>query len=128
MNEPKVLPFYMAYPLPMGNFGDMDMVHDLEYFQQLYPRGAKRLHKRIVKSLDILDYEGSMIYDEYPDQLMIRRMSRDIVEKMRKEESQGEDDIDELLANANIEEYVLLLVMNEMLRRRHECDKRYHLL
>ena len=61
------------------------MVEDLEYFQQMYLNGARMLQREIVKSISILDYDGSMIYDAYPDQFMLRRLSAKLLEKMKKQ-------------------------------------------
>ena len=67
MYEQRILPFYMTYPLPMYYQEEDSIIRDLEYLQQMYPAEAKRYQKLIASILDKLDYEGSMIYDEYPD-------------------------------------------------------------
>ena len=67
MNQPRILPFYMAYPLPMYYQQEDSVTRDLEYLQQMYPAQAKKFQKMIAETLDHIDYEGSMIYDEYPD-------------------------------------------------------------
>lgn len=125
MKELKILPFYMTYPLPTGYTQDKEMVRDLEYFQQLYPMGAKMLQKQIMKSIDILDYEGSSIYDEYPDRMMLQRMARDVLSSMKKEDNEKQEEMLKLLANENIEDYILLLILYEILRRRHKNERGY---
>ena len=72
--EQRPLPFYMTYPMPYRFFEENEMVKDLEYLQQMYPARAKRYQKRIAEILNRLDYTGSMIYDEYPDKLMLYRL------------------------------------------------------
>ena len=67
MYNQKILPFYMTYPLPLYYQEEDTATRDLEYLQQMYPAEAKRYQKMIAGILDKLDYEGSMIYDEYPD-------------------------------------------------------------
>ena len=64
------LPYYMAYPMPLLYDDDRIARRDLDYMKSLYPAAAKRLipiDRRKVR--DRLEYEGSMMYDEYPDQL-----------------------------------------------------------
>ena len=61
------LPFYMTYPDYYGPGREAQLLQDLEYLQQLYPNDVKRYQRRISEILDKTDYEGSMIYDEYPD-------------------------------------------------------------
>ncbi len=87
MNQSRVLPFYMAYPLPLYYQEEDTVTRDLEYLQQMYPLEAKKYQKIIADTLDKLDYEGSMIYDEYPDRWQIYRLTQIIVDKMKKMES-----------------------------------------
>ena len=91
MYERKILPFYMTYPLPMYYQEEDSIIRDLEYLQQMYPAEAKRYQKIIAGILDKLDYEGSMIYDEYPDRWQLYKLSTDILERIKREERQRED-------------------------------------
>lgn len=86
MRGNRILPFYMTYPMPMAYEDEDVMLRDLEYLQQMYPQDAKKYQKKIVSILDKMDYEGSMIYDDYPDQFMLYKLSRDITEMIRKDE------------------------------------------
>lgn len=114
MYERKILPFYMTYPLPMYYQEEDSIIRDLEYLQQMYPSEAKKYQKVIAGILDKLDYEGSMIYDEYPDKWQIYRLTQIIVDKIRKseEEMAGED-------QNKIAEFVQILLCYEIYRRRH---------
>ena len=94
MYERKILPFYMTYPLPMYYQEEDSIIRDLEYLQQMYPSEAKRYQKIIAGILDKLDYEGSMIYDEYPDKLQLYKLSNDILERIRREEEKEHPDQD----------------------------------
>ena len=81
MYERKILPFYMTYPLPMYYQEEDSIIRDLEYLQQMYPAEAKRYQKVIAGILDKLDYEGSMIYDEYPSPVYKAATYQDIHHK-----------------------------------------------
>lgn len=61
------LPFYMAQPGYYRPGQEEQCLRDMEYLQQLYPDEIKKVRRRIAEILDLTDYEGSMIYDEYPD-------------------------------------------------------------
>lgn len=91
MNQSRILPFYMAYPLPLYYQEEDTVTRDLEYLRQMYPLEAKKYQKVIVDTLDKLDYEGSMIYDEYPDRWQIYRLTQVIVDKIRKMENEATD-------------------------------------
>ena len=86
MNQSRILPFYMAYPLPLYYQQEDSVTRDLEYLQQMYPSEAKKYQKMIAETLDHIDYEGSMIYDEYPDRLQLRLMSGRIYDRVKAEE------------------------------------------
>lgn len=89
MYNQRILPFYMTYPLPLYYQEEDTATRDLEYLQQMYPAEAKKYQKMIAGILDKLDYEGSMIYDEYPDRLRIYRLSQDILDRIKRQEEQN---------------------------------------
>ncbi len=115
MNQSRILPFYMAYPLPMYYQQEDSVTRDLEYLQQMYPSQAKKFQKMIAETLDHIDYEGSMIYDEYPDKWQIYRLTQMIIDKIRKLE---ETDPVEQDWNKTTE-FVQILLCYEIYRRRH---------
>lgn len=90
MNQSRILPFYMAYPLPMYYQEEDTVTRDLEYLQQMYPSEAKRYQKIIAGILDQMDYEGSCIYDEYPDKWQLYRLTKTIMDKIKRMEGMGE--------------------------------------
>lgn len=114
------LPFYMTYPGYLKPEQESAILRDLEYLQQTYPSEVKRYQKKIAEILDKLDYEGSMIYDEYPDRYTLNRLARTIVQILRKEEEEKED-----AASTSPEKWILLedlmqvLLCNEIYKRRH---------
>ncbi len=109
----------MAYPLPMYYQQEDSVTRDLEYLQEMYPVQARKFQKMIAETLDHIDYEGSMIYDEYPDKWQIYRLTQMIVDKIRKsgeEEAVGED-------WNKTGEFVQILLCYEIYRRRH-CNNK----
>lgn len=102
------LPFYMTYPGYYGPGQEAMLLRDLEYLQQLYPTNMKRFQKRIAEVLDKTDYEGSMIYDEYPDRYSLRAMAGSIQKILQKEEE-----------NPPTEDMIQVLLYNEIYKRRH---------
>lgn len=108
MYERKILPFYMTYPLPMYYQEEDSIIRDLEYLQQMYPSEAKKYQKVIAGILDKLDYEGSMIYDEYPDRCSLLALTKSICRVLEKEED-----------SAPGEDMIQILLFNEVYKRRH---------
>lgn len=114
MKQSGILPFYMAYPLPLYYQPEDSVTRDLEYLQQMYPSQAKKYQKMIAETLDHIDYEGSMIYDEYPDKWQIYRLTQMIVEKIRKSDKENAD-----MDEDRLTEFVQILLFYEIYRKRH---------
>ncbi len=130
MAEKRILPFYMTYPTSLSQTDENQMIRDLEYFQQLYPSGARLLQREIRKVIDIMDYEGSLIYDEYPDRFAMQKLARDILAKIRLqlgEEMQTGEELELILRYDNIDDYIYVLVLHEVWRRRHGKRRGYFL-
>ena len=63
------LPFYMAYPVPLLYNDDRNARRDYDYMKSIYPDTAKRVLPYMEEECDRMEYDGSMMYDEYPDRL-----------------------------------------------------------
>ena len=81
------LPFYMAYPVPMLYDDDRNARRDYDYMKSIYPDAAKRVLPYIEEECDRMEYDGSMMYDEYPDRLQLRLMCRRIYDTAETEEN-----------------------------------------
>ena len=57
---------------------DPTETRDMEYWQQLYPEQTRRIQREISHHCDLLDYEGSVMYDEYPDRIALSRICESI--------------------------------------------------
>lgn len=102
------LPFYMTYPDYRGAENEARLLRDLEYLQQMYPGDVRRCQRRIAEILDRTDYEGSMIYDEYPDRCSLQALAGSMCRILESEEG-----------NPPAEEMIQVLLFNEIYKRRH---------
>ena len=68
---PKI-PFYMTYPMQNMYLTEMEYEKDIERMKNYYPEKTKDIMKLVEERLDELAYEGSRIYDEEPDRMMIQ--------------------------------------------------------
>lgn len=102
------LPFYMTHPDYYGPVREAELVRDLEYLQQMYPNDVKRYQKRVAEILDKADYEGSMIYDEYPDRYSLQALAKSMLVILEKEEDKAPG-----------EDMIQVLLFNEVYKRRH---------
>ena len=81
------LPYYMAYPMDLKEYGeDKRDRRDVEYMKSMYPMSAKKILPYVEEECDRMEYEGSMICDEYPDRLLLYLMAGRIYDRMKEGE------------------------------------------
>lgn len=114
------LPYFMTCPGYPGTEQEKEVLRDLEYLQQTYPNEVKRYQRKIAEMLDKFDYEGSMIYDEYPDRYSLQRMAGSVLQILKREDQklpEEERTPDEKWAW--LEDMILVLLCHEICMRRH---------
>ena len=124
----RILPFYMTYPEVTGRpyEQDRDVMRDLEYLQQLYPLEVRYFQRRVGEILDRMDYEGSIIYDEYPDRYGLERLLESIWTIIKKEEQEGESDISDSAETWEWIKALLFVLLNtEIYKRRNGSRRRF---
>ena len=118
--ERRIVPFYMAYPLPVNYQDEQEMVRDMEYLQSQHSMEIRQLRKHIADTINIMDYEGSMIYDEYPDRYGIARLAKTMVSVLRKEEDEAQPEAVSAPEKWEwVENMIQVLLCNEIYKRRH---------
>jgi len=126
----RILPFYMTYPgIGTEFFGayqsEETVIRDLEYLQQIYPDDAKRYQARISQILDKMDYEGSMIYDEYPDKIQLYNLADNILLILKREDREAAFNRGEEPDSKDAEKWewltdlIRVLLFYEIYKRRH---------
>jgi hypothetical protein len=79
----------MTFPLELAQLEEEEEVVDLKY---LYPLEVSSFQEKVVKVCDQMEYDGSMMYDRYPDKITLERMADSICcqEKRNREGAAGE--------------------------------------
>ena len=108
------LPFYMVYEPAMRWEDESLGRRDYEYMRSAYPAAAKRIMPHIEDECDRMEYMGSMMFDEYPDQLQMRLMCRRIYEKVKDDEKNP---------GGWLYDLIQVLTYHEILNRRNEYRK-----
>ncbi|MBR3824754.1 MAG: hypothetical protein IKJ39_06100 [Lachnospiraceae bacterium] len=124
----RILPFYMTYPEVTGRpyEQDRDVMRDFEYLQQLYPLEVRYFQRRVGEILDRMDYEGSIIYDEYPDRYGLEQLLESIWNIIKKEEQEGESDISDSAETWEWIKALLFVLLNtEIYKRRNGSRRRF---
>lgn len=109
-------PFHTAYADPMVYEGERMQEREHALMKSWYPRTARRLQEKIEEECQLLDYEGSRIYDQYPDRFMLRRMC-DRIKKAEQDEMEAE-----AVPPGILDDLIQVLFWQEISRRR--CRRR----
>lgn len=78
-NVPMGVPLYPLYGY--DNCEDLD--RDMNYFKQIYPNTAKQIQREIDKECDQLEYDGSLMFDEFPDRVSLDRISERVYDRLK---------------------------------------------
>lgn len=109
-------PFYASFANPMLYRGEMELEREFSLMKSYYPETARKIQEKVEEECDLLDYEGSRMYDEYPDRYMLYHLGKKIVDEVKKE-SELETMSDSLLGDL-----AEVLLFHEISRRR--CRRR----
>lgn len=124
------VPFYMTYPVQNLYMTELEYEKDMERMKELYPSEARRVQELVEEECDKMEYEGSLMFDEYPDRLMLRRICSRICDKLEDGEKTArttecggsqEDGVEATQTrrrDRGLEDLVQVLLFNEMYNRR----------
>ena len=112
----KFFPFYVSYADQIFWDQERQQETEISLMKSYYPETARKIQQKVEAECDLLDYEGSRLYDEYPDRWMLRQMCRTIKTMFEAEtKAQG-------IADAFLDELIEVLLYQEISRRR--CRKK----
>lgn len=118
------LPYYMAYPLPLVFDDERIDARDYEYMKSMYPDMAKKVMPYIEEECDRREYPCSMMYDEYPDKLQLRLMSKKIYENVCKHEKEFCTQIEKWKQMGEkqnwLQEFIEVMLYQELYKRRSD--------
>lgn len=120
------MPFYMSYPMQNLYLTEMEYEKDMERMKELYPREVKRILEYVEDECDKMEYEGSLMFDEFPDRLMLELVVDRIYEKTA--EDAGDMEAEQYRKegqrphrteqNDHLRSLIGVILNNEMYRRR----------
>lgn len=83
MEEEKKKFYYRSMGNEKGFERAAEVEEDRRLMESYYPRKAGLLKALVTDQCDRLEYEGSFIYDEYPDRRNIERICRELCSQVR---------------------------------------------
>ena len=84
---------------------------DAEYLKTMYPNTLTPVYEKVADTCDRLEYEGSPMFDDFPDREMTLKIIQDIIAEFPEEQTNPE-------TGDWFPELVSVLVLNEFLHRR----------
>lgn len=114
---------YPAYPFcPMCPWED-EKAKDQRRVQELYPALARQIQPLVEEACDRMEYDGSFMFDEYPDQLQIRRVCTWIYDQVDKSNLQEDMMMQSVDSHQEwLRDLITVMLLNEMYQRR--CRRR----
>ena len=141
MRYEQPIPFYMAYPFLLPLDQEQAQEKDLQVMKSFYSRRAARIQEKEDRECDRMEYDGSMMFDEYPDKFMMEHLCRKIEQEVLKEEEGntsvliieetcqgGQGSCGNRREEEGLRDLIGVILFNEMFRRRsrHRRQKRFY--
>ena len=82
-------PFYMTNPIQNLYMTELEYQRDLDRMKEMYPMEIRKVQELVEEECDKMEYEGSLMFDEYPDRLMLRQICKRIRDKAGLGENRG---------------------------------------
>ena len=109
-------PFYVGYGNPLLYREEKEQEEEFSLMKSYYPKKAKKIQEKVEEECDLLDYEGSRLYDEYPDRYMLYHLGRKIIDSISPQVNI------ESMPDGLLEDLVQVMLFHEVSRRR--CRRR----
>ena len=115
----RFFPFCVAYANPALYDGERIQEQEFALMKSYYPEAAGRIQEKVEEECQLLDYEGSRLYDEYPDKFMLHQLCRQIRTQVEGETAaQGVPD-------SLMDDLIQVLLCQEISRRRCRRHRYY---
>jgi hypothetical protein len=123
---PMGIPLYPLY----GYDNSADLDKDAEYLKQLYPATAKAIQHEIENECDQMEYDGSQMFDEYPDKEYINKIVDRVYDKVKDMDEEPMLEASSLYfypprrSHNHLRDIVSLLLLSELFNRRRRYRSR----
>lgn len=112
--QPSVMPYYQMPGYPQTLWQEMESERDARKLKEMYPDAAKEILPYVEEECDKMEYDGSVMFDEYPDRVMMGKIRNNIYDRVKgRFELPEDEDRDEVFA------------MNRETRRRYPPRKNW---
>ena len=78
-------PFYVTSMQSYSFQEENDQDREIRLMKSYYPEISRVIQEKVEEECDYMDYEGSRMYDEYPDKFMLYHVCQKIRRKVKPE-------------------------------------------
>ena len=117
MKYQQQLPFYMAYPFFLPLDQERDQEKEVQLMKSYYSPKVFTIQEKVERECDKMEYDGSIMFDEYPDKLMMHHLCCKIRKELENEELCEKEE-----KSGWEMDLIGVILFNEMYRRR--CRRR----
>ncbi|NLY48776.1 MAG: hypothetical protein GX059_07120 [Clostridiales bacterium] len=101
----------------------------MNYFTRLYPNTARRILNEVNDECDKLEYDGSVMFDEYPDRVTLDRIVDRIYERVKDMEEASMVEAKNVYYTQRrrqslLRDLVSIILLNEFINRRRRYRRR----
>lgn len=117
MFNEKSMPFYMSGSMSLGKERDEAMEREWRILKSWYSGEILQVQEAVERACDELDYEGSWLYDEYPDRGRMEEMQEKIQRELERD-GEAAVEAEERRRRRRGDNLLKVLLSNEIFRRR----------
>ena len=77
-------PYVPTYPPALGSQKLMELEADNSYLKYLYPKITRQISEFVEEECDKMEYEGSLMFDVFPDKIALQLMAAGIAVDTKK--------------------------------------------
>lgn len=118
-------PFYLSYTARNRFADEAEYERDSRRLQEMYPKDARVVQEKVSDACDRMEYEGSMMFDEYPDRYSVTALCRKIYREIT-----GEKELQGTACEKDrLYQLIEVMLVHEMFRRRcryRRCRRWYY--
>ena len=117
MFNEKQMPFYMSGSMSFEKERDEVMEREWRILKSWYSGEILQVQEAVERACDELDYEGSWLYDEYPDRGRMEEMQEKIQRELERD-GEAAVEAEERRRRRRGDNLLKVLLSNEIFRRR----------
>lgn len=111
------IPVYLPFGFSWEE--EKEQERDRKVMQSFYSLTASRIQEKVDRECDRMEYDGSMMFDEYPDRRMMEHLCSKIEREMEAEDARESGGLARIMeGGCGFRDLIGVLLFNEMYRRR----------